>query len=37
MINFILGTILGMYIMYKLSKSEMNFSIKYNWDDEEDK
>ena len=37
MLNFILGAILGMYIMYKLSKSGMNFTIKYNWDDEEDK
>ena len=37
MISFILGTILGMYIMYNLSKSEMNFTIKYNCDDEEDK
>ena len=35
MLSFLLGTILGMFIMYKICKCETNFTIKYNIKDEE--
>ena len=37
MLNFLLGTIFGMFVMYKICKCETNFTIKYNWQDEEEK
>ena len=35
MLKFLLGTIFGMFIMYKICKSETEFEIKWNCDDEE--
>lgn len=37
MMNFLIGIALGMYIMYELLKSDVKFSFKWNWDDEEEK
>ena len=34
MLNFLLGTIFGMFIMYKICKKETNFKIKWNWEDD---
>ena len=35
MIEFILGIILGMWLMYKLSKINIEFNITYNKDEED--
>lgn len=37
MMNFFIGIGIGMYIMYKMLKSDVKFSFKWNWDDEEEK
>lgn len=36
MLSFLFGTIFGMFVMYKISKCETNFEIKYNCEDDEE-
>ena len=36
MTNFLIVMALGMYIMYKILKCDVKFSLKWNWDDEDE-